>query len=380
MNTPADHEPPKTGEILVFDENEARGVFTAWLRNDALRDEIALVSFRQQALQAQKNGWLQARWHEEGESSVDQFLSYCSVWDVNPFEVGARRPVTRKAFRQNRTVVLRLLDVRKLLERPLIVLSNGEMRRVLIARALLKTPKILVLDDPAAGLDRKQVEKLKTIILALAKRGMAVAMSYRHADEIPQATAPGEPKTPPAQATSTTDAPLRRKRSRKPVIEISGLTLSFGSRKLFENFSWTVCEGERWLLCGENGSGKSTLLSLICGDNPYAYACDIKVLGMARKPGCPIASIRERIGMASAEMQAYLGVSALEALERALCAKRDILLLDEPFMNMSASERNFATRKISAYLKAHKSTAAILVSHRRAEAPAEFTRVIDLDR
>jgi ABC-type molybdenum transport system ATPase subunit/photorepair protein PhrA len=364
---------PRPGELLALPENRARSLFGKWLRDESLSGRIAAASFAQHSAMAQQVGWLQARWHEDGELTVSQFLSYDSVWEVNPFEVGAMRPMTRKAFAQLRERTLRLLDLRRLSRRAFIALSNGEMRRVLLARALLKAPEILVLDDPAAGLDPVQRGKLKNVIIALCRGGMAVAMSYRHPDEVPGAN-PQMQRMAPLPAMRNGVAPS----ASRPVLEISGLTLSAGGRKLFDNFSWTVREGERWVLRGENGSGKSTLLSLVSGDNPFAYACDVKVFGKPRGKGVSLADVRRRIGMAGAEMQAYLGKPPMELLDEALLPGHDLLLLDEPFMNMSARDCALAKRKLSGYLRRHPNVAAILVSHRQDDIMPAFTFYISL--
>ncbi|KAB7627217.1 metal ABC transporter ATP-binding protein [Alkalilimnicola sp. S0819] len=70
------------------------------------------------------------------------------------------------------------LEVRigHLLERPMQVLSGGELRRVLFARALLRRPNLLALDEPAAGLDlHGQGEMYRLIEQARELRGCAVA-------------------------------------------------------------------------------------------------------------------------------------------------------------------------------------------------------------
>lgn len=46
-----------------------------------------------------------------------------------------------------------LLDVESIMERELSALSGGELRRVLLLRALLKKPQLLVLDEPTQGID-----------------------------------------------------------------------------------------------------------------------------------------------------------------------------------------------------------------------------------
>jgi ATP-binding cassette subfamily F protein 3 len=53
------------------------------------------------------------------------------------------------------------------------------------------------------------------------------------------------------------------------VIQLSGLTKSFGERVLLDNVSWQVTDGERVGLCGPNGAGKTTLLKMLAGlDEP----------------------------------------------------------------------------------------------------------------
>ena len=161
-------------------------------------------------------------------------------------------------------------------------------------------------------------------------------------------------------------------------MEIRDLTLDYGGRRLFDGFSWTVRRGERWILRGENGSGKTTLFALITGDSPYAYAADVAVFGVPRRTGASLARVRRRIGTASPELQAYLGLSATELVARALARKPDLLLLDEPFMNMDAAQVRRSSAAISRYLRSRPDATAILICHRADEAPRGFDRELDL--
>ncbi len=379
------------GEIWAVTGPAARSAWCARLaRLDERLDDTALLSFAQHAGAAQQTGWPQARYYEDEGKTVKEFLSYNDVWEVNPYEVGAKRPETRKAFKGRRERILRLLDLRKLEDRLVLALSNGETRRVLLARALAKGPKLLVLDDPAAGLDPKQRAKLKEIISALASRGVAVLMTYRHADELPtgvtRALAIGPDGHAKRAALPTAKPKAAQKKRRAPkasrtesVVEISHLDLAYGRHVLFRDFSWTVRRGERWILRGENGSGKTTLMALVTGDSPRAYAADIKVFGIPREVGARLSDIRARIGMVGAEMQAYLGKSPLELLDEALAKNPELLILDEPFMNLDQADAKKAGRRLGAYLKAHPRTTAILICHRDDEAPACFNRELDLN-
>jgi ATP-binding cassette subfamily F protein 3 len=55
------------------------------------------------------------------------------------------------------------------------------------------------------------------------------------------------------------------------LIQLAGLTKSFGERVLLDNVTWQVTDGERAGLCGPNGAGKTTLLKMLAGlDEPDA--------------------------------------------------------------------------------------------------------------
>lgn len=391
---------------------------------DELDGRVAAVSFAQQQLAAQRIGFLQARYyaHEEDAVAVSDFLSFNTVFEVNPFEVGVRRAAARREYARLFAKVTRLLSLSSLLPRPFAALSNGETRRVLLARALLTSPQLLILDDPAAGLDAAQRTKLKDLLCALARRGLTIIMTFRHADELPScithtftlgaaralaAAAAALPPPPPDAATS------------RPIVQLRNINISFGSRILFKNLNWTIREGEHWLLSGANGSGKTTLLSLITGDNPQAYSNDVTVFDQRRAPGIPLWHIRRRIGTLSPEAQSYFdqtldvfsavlagrinsdgivkrptaaaraaarkllrafglaprlhllpfgalssGEQRLVLAARALIAEPDLLLLDEPCMNLDAQASAAFMQRIMVYLARHPSLTTILVSHR----------------
>src|SRR5690242_19914833 len=98
----------------------------------------------------------QSRWNsieEEGSLRVREVLSYERVMEINPYEVnlGDRQARLRFASRQARAI--RLLQIARFQDRTLLSLSNGERQRVQLARALCHSLRLLILDDPFAGLD-----------------------------------------------------------------------------------------------------------------------------------------------------------------------------------------------------------------------------------
>jgi len=63
-------------------------------------------------------------------------------------------------------------------------LQHSELRFMEIARALMLTPKFLLLDEPAAGLSSDEIERLGNLIKAIAKQGTGVLLVEHHADLI----------------------------------------------------------------------------------------------------------------------------------------------------------------------------------------------------
>ncbi|WP_339203419.1 ABC transporter ATP-binding protein [Paenibacillus sp. FSL K6-3182] len=82
--------------------------------------------------------------------------------------------------------LMRTLGCTALMERTYNTLSQGEKQRVLIARALMATPKLLILDEPCTGLDVFAREQLLQMIAAVAGEQNAPTIIYvtHHVEEI----------------------------------------------------------------------------------------------------------------------------------------------------------------------------------------------------
>ena len=91
-----------------------------------------------------------------------------------------------KTDRADAAKILRAVEAAHLAARPWRVLSQGERQRVLIGRALMAKPRLLILDEPCAGLDPVAREGFLQFLQRLgAKRGApALVLVTHHIDEV----------------------------------------------------------------------------------------------------------------------------------------------------------------------------------------------------
>ena len=222
----------------------------------------------------------------------------------------------------------------------IISLSSGELRKFQMAKALASNPRVLILDNPFIGLDaatrkdfRNLLENLTRetdilIILVLSKRddipdfithvlpveGLRLLPKMSLGEYRKQYAALPKPVLSEEKRRWIADLPARDLSEKDfypakggEILRFRDVSIKYGEHTILAPLNWTVHEGERWALGGPNGSGKSTLLSLVCADNPQAYACNIELFGHRRGSGESIWEIKRHIGYVSPEMhRAYL--------------------------------------------------------------------------
>jgi iron complex transport system ATP-binding protein len=71
-----------------------------------------------------------------------------------------------------------------LAEQPLGTLSQGERKKIMLARALMTDPSVLILDEPCSGLDLYERELLLEDIQTLGKSGLLMVYVTHHIEEI----------------------------------------------------------------------------------------------------------------------------------------------------------------------------------------------------
>lgn len=293
-------------------------------------DNIKYIAFRDTYGAADAN-YYQQRWNAHDQDEIPEVIELLD---------GTGNEEERKQL-------FDLFRIEPILHKKIILLSSGELRKFQLAKALLASPRILIIDNPFIGLDAAARTLLLQLLNELALQGkVQIVLVLSMLDDVPafithvvpvadQKVWPKMERKAYEKAFGEYDAlhtpqenhdleSLQQRVLALPyehanytsdeVVRLNKVSIHYGGRTILHELEWTVKRGEHWALSGENGAGKSTLLSLICADNPQSYACDIRLFGRKRGTGESIWEIKRHIGYVSPEMhRAYL--KNLQAIE-----------------------------------------------------------------
>jgi ABC-type molybdenum transport system, ATPase component/photorepair protein PhrA len=261
----------------------------------------AFVSFQDQALN-NKQFYYQQRYNSsetEGTLLVKVYLGIDNIGDP----------------------LFETLGINNLIDREFIKLSNGENRKVQIAKALLKRPKLLVLDNPYVGLDVEARQMLNLMIDQMIASGIQVIMTT-DGEELPerithvlnlnnlkivQIGLRGSFNNvyPIKEMEVAFPFPQPLGNGFEVAVQLSDVVVEYGKSRIINRINWKVNKLEKWALTGRNGAGKSMLLSLLYADNPQVYANHIVLFDNLRGQGESIWDVKERIGFLSPELHLY---------------------------------------------------------------------------
>jgi zinc transport system ATP-binding protein len=99
---------------------------------------------------------------------------------VLPLSVARLMTLTQRASRAAMQERLAEVGVAKLIDTPVQQLSGGELQRVLLARALLREPNLLVLDEPTQGVDFTGAAQLYGLIADIRQRHRCGVLMVSH--------------------------------------------------------------------------------------------------------------------------------------------------------------------------------------------------------
>lgn len=222
--------------------------------------------------------------------------------------------------------IIAMMQLDRFLDTGFRLLSTGERRRMMIARAPSQAPDMLVLDEPYDGLDVGFTAHLEGVIAQLSQSLPVVLIVNRMSElgahithlacldhgalvcagsreevegsalwEQLQALHLQLPPLPSAPPDFVAHVP----NDDEPIIEMRGVKVGYHQKPIIHGLDWKVMPGEHWKVSGPNGCGKSTLVNLVSGDHPQCYANDIRLFGHRRGQGESIWDIKRHMGLMS---------------------------------------------------------------------------------
>ena len=254
------------------------------------------------------------------ESTLDVAQVVLTGYDDSDFPLQSATPAQQRRIRQ----ALQQVGLAGHASRTFLSLSYGQRRRVLLARAVVRKPDLLLLDEALNGLDAKgRVAFLRALRLASSPRTAWVLTSHRRGDAPADLThlariAHGgiesvtdlrasavdpsalQPRIAPAskhnaQGASAGDS---RTRSAKPLLRLHRAAVYREERLVIGMFDWTLERGQHWCLRGANGAGKSTFVAMLYGDLWPAHG------GRRERRWSAADDWKARVGLVSPELQA----------------------------------------------------------------------------
>ena len=170
------------GEIVgILGPNGAGKTTTFYMIVGLVRPEAGTVEFRGEDI-TRLPVYVRARrglGYLAQEPSVFRKLS---VWD-NVMAILETMPLGRRDRKARAEELLEPFDLMKVARQPAYTLSGGERRKLEIARALVRNPAILMLDEPFAGVDPLSVNEIQDIVRRLAAKGLGIIITDHNVRE-----------------------------------------------------------------------------------------------------------------------------------------------------------------------------------------------------
>ena len=267
------------------------------MRRQMASDSVRYVAFRDSyGVSTDQAYYLQLRWNQH---DIDPETPNVGELFEKAYHETGDDTAERRQWQQH---LYQLFQLEPLLDKYIITLSSGELRKFQLARTLLARPRILIIDNPFIGLDAETREQLRDLLPRLS--GEADSSHFTlHSSLEHVFLVVSRRKDIPDYVTDIIDLSSEVLDENEVVIAFRNVTIRYGERVILRDLDWTVRQGEHWALSGQNGAGKSTLLSLVCADNPQRYACDISLFGHRQgEGGVSIWELKRRIGYVSPEM------------------------------------------------------------------------------
>ena len=286
-------------------------------------DNIKYITFRDSYGDSDGSYYLQQRWNQH---DIDEKTPTVEHLLEEAYRISGDDTLEHRQLKQE---LYEMFSINHLMDKYIILLSSGELRKFQLIKTLLSDPRVLIMDNPFIGLDSETREQLKGVLKELSDmRALQIILVLSKTDDIPEfithvvnvdnmTVSPKQTITeyldnrdpfPTRVLTEEKERAIidlpygENKYHSDEVVKLNKVSIRYGKRTILKELDWTVNCGEGWALSGQHAAGKSTLLSLICADNPQSYACDISLFGHKRGSGESIWDIKKHIGFVSPEM------------------------------------------------------------------------------
>jgi len=299
------------GKVTVIAGRNGSGktLYIEQLRRQLASDRVRYIAFTDSyGVNVDGQYYLQLRWNQH---DIDHETPTVGELLQRAYLLAGEDTEERRQMQQQ---LYSLFHMDDFLDKYIITLSSGELRKFQLTKTLFANPSLLIMDNPFIGLDAETRDQLKELLQKLAnEREMEIMLVIAKTDDIPafaneiKETSPLEAipahVLSPEKCEAILSLPYHdNDYDCQRVVDMKKVSIRYGERTILKDVDWTIMNGERWALSGQNGSGKSTLLSLICADNPQSYACDITLFDRPRGSGESIWDIKKHIGYVSPEM------------------------------------------------------------------------------
>ena len=309
---------------VVGRNGSGKTLYIDQLRKQLASDRVRYIAFTDSyGVNVDGQYYLQLRWNQH---DIDHETPTVGELLEKAYKLAGEDTEER---RQLQAHLYKLFHMEEFLDKYIIILSSGELRKFQLTKTLFANPKLLIMDNPFIGLDAETRDQLKELLSVLTtERDIEVMLVLSKTDDIPEFVSKVIEITPNGEKMYETvddyyahqqpiPAQVLSEEKRQAilnlpyhdndydcqkVVEMKDVSIRYGERTILKDLNWTVMNGDRWALSGQNGSGKSTLLSLVCADNPQSYACDITLFDRPRGSGESIWDIKKHIGYVSPEM------------------------------------------------------------------------------
>jgi branched-chain amino acid transport system ATP-binding protein len=223
-----------------------------------------------------------------------------------------RRTAARdRRLRDEASEVLARLGLEAIAAHRAAGLPYGTLKRVELARAVLQRPRLLMLDEPASGLNHAEVGALADLIrelrgdldltVLLVEHNMGMVMGL--CDQV-----------------VVLDAGLSRSAGMS-LLEVSGLRASYGQVTVLEGIDFSVEHGQKVAMLGPNGAGKTTVLRALSGMVRTSGRAEFDGDSLLRRPTAEIA--RRGVAHVPEGRGTFAPLSVTENLKLGAYARRD---------------------------------------------------------